>query len=101
MTQGERDMAVETSRLLHRQELRIRTVAVSFEAAVSSAHRDFEMTASERDATIEVWRSWTLGHLDTYRSELDDLRVEHPELADELDELAQMLTASIDAVRRA
>jgi hypothetical protein len=101
MPQGDREIAVGPTRLLHRQHLRIRTVAVSFEAAVASAHHDHEGSPAERDAMIEVWRQWTLEQLERYESELDLLGEDHPELGPALEELRVQLAESTDTVRRA
>jgi hypothetical protein len=101
MTQGERELAVERSRLLHRQELRIRTVAVSFGAAVSSAAHDLDGSPAERDTVVEVWRAWSLDQLERYGTELDELQAEFPQLAEDIDGLRELLARSMDSVRRA
>lgn len=101
MTQGEPEAAVEAMKLFHRQQLRIRTVAVSFAAAVTSARHDFDVTAAERDAMIEVWRAWSLGQLDRYGSELDQLEVDHAGYDSTLATLRVQLAESIATVRAA
>jgi len=63
----------DTARALRRHRLRIRTVAVSFGAAVRSARRDLEVSAGERDALIEAWRAWTLAALDRYAQDAQRL----------------------------
>jgi hypothetical protein len=60
----------ERAQLLHRYRMRIRTVAVSFAAAVRSARHDLDVGAAERDAIIETWRSWSLVTLGEYGDEL-------------------------------
>ena len=101
MTQGEHDTAVEAARLVHRQHLRIRTVAVSFAAAVSSARQDLDLGPAERDALIEVWRTWSLEQLVRYATDLDDLHRDRPDLNDALASIRSELAESLDAVRRA
>jgi hypothetical protein len=101
MTQGERDTAVGAARLVQRQHLRIRTVAVSFAAAVSSARRDLDLGHAERDALVEVWRTWSLEQLHGYTADVDALDRDRPELADDVRRLRSELTDAIDAVRRA
>jgi hypothetical protein len=56
----------ETGLALHRHRLRVRTVAVSFAAAVRSVHRHPDVGPSERDALIETWRAWSIDTLDEY-----------------------------------
>lgn len=63
---GEPPMATGAEAAVRRHRLRIRTVVVSFTAAVRSAHRDMEVGAAERDALIELWRAWALSALDDY-----------------------------------
>ncbi len=59
-------MATGAEAAVRRHRLRIRTVVVSFTAAVRSAHRDLEVKAAERDALIELWRAWAISALDGY-----------------------------------
>jgi hypothetical protein len=101
MTQGERDTAVGAARLVQRQQLRIRTVAVSFAAAVASARHDLDLGRAELDALVEVWRTWSLEQLHEYAAELDALARDRPELHDHVGRLRSELTDAIDAVRRA
>lgn len=99
---GESITPIERQRLLHRQRMRIRTVAVSFAAAVSSAHRDLDVGAAERDALIETWRAWSLEVLARYRSEIEDLADgADPAAADELAGLREAVGEAIDRVRQA
>lgn len=73
--------------------LAVRTVAVSFGAAVRTARRDRGTGAAERDALIETWRAWTRRALDRYAREIEELYGEPREesaeprrlLADELE----------------
>jgi hypothetical protein len=99
MTQGERETAVDRDRLLHRHRLRIRTVTVSFRAAVASARDDFVGPASERDALVEVWRAWSIDQLERYRADLHELGERRPELADAVRELLADLEDAVRAVR--
>lgn len=73
MTSGEGPAGTAVARALRRHRLRVRTVAVSFAAAVRSAHRDLHVAAVERDALIETWRSWALRQLDGYERDAFDL----------------------------
>ena len=99
---GESITPIERRRLLHRQRMRIRTVAVSFAAAVSSAHRDLEVGAAERDALIETWRAWSLEVLERYRSEIEELAdADDPAAADELTDLRTAVGDAIERVREA
>lgn len=99
---GESITPIERQRLLHRQRMRIRTVAVSFAAAVSSAHRDLDVGAAERDALIETWRAWSLEVLARYRSEIEDLADgADPAAADELAGLREAVGEAIERVRQA
>lgn len=100
MTQGERETAVDRDRLLRRHRLRMRTVAVSFRAAVTSAEDHYEGPGAERDALVEVWRAWSLDQLERYRSELEDIARDQPELAEPVAELLGELTEAQDTVRR-
>ncbi len=63
---GEPPMATGAEAAVRRHRLRIRTVVVSFTAAVRSAHRDLEVGVAERDALIELWRAWAISALDDY-----------------------------------
>lgn len=99
MAQGERDTALDEHRLIHRQRLRIRTVAVSFAAAVSSASEEFSGTGGERDALVEVWRAWSLEQLARYRSDIEQLAGERPDLATETSDLLRTLDDAVAAVR--
>lgn len=63
---GEPPMATGAEAAVRRHRLRIRTVVVSFTAAVRSAHREPEVSVAERDALIELWRSWAISALDAY-----------------------------------
>jgi hypothetical protein len=65
---------IELDQLVHRQRMRIRTVAVSFGAAIHSARHDLEVGGAERDALIETWRAWSLGVLDEYRADFEARR---------------------------
>lgn len=56
----------EATPALRRHRLRIRTVAVSFAAAVRSVHRHPDVGPAERDALIETWRAWSINTLDEY-----------------------------------
>lgn len=61
---GEASAATETKTAMRRHRLRVRTVAVSFAAAVRSARRE---TAAPGGATlIETWRTWAISTLDEY-----------------------------------
>jgi hypothetical protein len=51
---------------LRRHRLRVRTVAVSFVAAVRSVHRHPDVGPAERDALVETWRTWSIDTLDEY-----------------------------------
>ena len=51
------DAAEDVTQALRRRLLAVRTVAVSFTAAVRSARRDLDVVAAERDALIETWRA--------------------------------------------
>lgn len=99
MAQGERDTALDEHRLVHRQRLRVRTVAVSFAAAVSSATEEFAGSAGERDALVEVWRAWSIEQLERYRLDIDELARQRPELATEIAELLRSLDDAVAAVR--
>src|SRR5690606_341274 len=70
---GERITPIERERLIHRQRMRIRTIVVSFGAAVSSARRDLAVGPAERDALIETWRAWSLDVLERYGRDIEEL----------------------------
>lgn len=95
---GESITPIERQRLVHRQRMRIRTIAVSFAAAASSAHRDLDVGAGERDALIETWRAWSLEVLERYRSEIEDLADADDPAA--TDELAGLRSAAAEAIAR-
>jgi hypothetical protein len=92
---GERITPIERQRFVHRQRMRIRTIVVSFGAAVSSARRDLDVGPAERDALIETWRAWSLEVLERYGRELD----EGTESAT-AEELADLQSALRDAAGR-
>lgn len=106
---GERMTPTQRAQLIRRQHLRIRTIAVSFSAAVTSARQDMDVSAAERDALIETWRAWALGILQEYAAELragdaaDAAAEVDPgdELAADLAEVRSALVAAIDRVRQA
>jgi hypothetical protein len=97
---GERITPIERQRLIHRQRMRIRTIVVSFGAAVSSARRDLAVGPAERDALIETWRAWSLEVLERYGHDIEEL-VRSPEAAtaEELVDLRSALQDAIDRVR--
>lgn len=96
---GEGNPSVERRRSWQRQRLRIRTIAVSFRAAVSSAHRDLEVGPAERDALIEAWRAWSLDVLATYADEVERMTREGAD--HESVDLQAELASALVAVRRA
>lgn len=99
---GERPASTERELLLQRHRMRIRTVAVSFSAAVSSARRDLAVGGAERDALIETWRAWSIRVLSGYGDEIAALRSARGEGAHEdLAVLESELADAIDAVRTA
>lgn len=99
MAAGERAAPDRIDAALHRQLLRIRTVAVSYAAAVSSAHRDMDVPADERDRLIESWRSWSLDAIGSYAGELEALRrAARPEDADALRAIDAELIAAYRTV---
>lgn len=65
---GERDATTQRP-AIDRDVLRVRTIAVTFAAAVRSAHRDLDVEPAERDALVEAWRAWCLETLDGYAAE--------------------------------
>lgn len=99
---GERATPTERHRLMHRQRMRIRTIVVSFGAAVSSARRDLEVGPAERDALIETWRAWSLDVLERYGRDIEQLG-EGPRsaTATELEDLRSAVRDAIDRVRQA
>ena len=99
---GERASPTERERLMHRQRMRIRTIVVSFGAAVSSARRDLEVGPAERDALIETWRAWSIDVLEGYGREIDQLGAGTDSATDEeLDDLRSAVRDAIDRVREA
>lgn len=99
---GERSASTERDLLLHRHRMRIRTVAVSFAAAVKSANRDLAVGAAERDALIETWRAWSIRILTGYGREIAGLRAARGEGPHEdIAALESELADAIDAVRNA
>ena len=99
---GDLRPSTEPEILLHRHRMRIRTVAVSFAAAVSSAHRDLAVGGAERDALIETWRAWSIRVLTGYGDELAALRAARGVRAHEdVAAVESELAAAIDAVRNA
>jgi hypothetical protein len=62
-------LSSDARRSLRHHQMRIRTVAVSFGAAVASARRDMDAPAAEIDAMIETWRTWSHGMLEEYAAE--------------------------------
>lgn len=98
MTQGDGGSGAD-DRLFRRHRLRIRTVSVTFEAALSSAAHSFMGPATEREELVERWRSWSLDQLAHYRSELEALCEERPELADAVAELLAELERTESRVR--
>ena len=99
---GDRTAPIDSQRLVHRHRMRIRTIAVSFAAAVSSAHRDLVVGPAERDALIETWRIWSLEVLERYDREIQALR-DAPDAPseEELADLRSRLDDAIVAVREA
>lgn len=99
---GESITPTERQRLIQRQRMRIRTIDVSFAAAVSSAHRDMGVRPAERDALIETWRAWSLEVLERYGREIDELRhAADPATAEELASLRSALDDATERVRTA
>ena len=90
----------ERERLVQRQRMRIRTIVVSFSAAVSSAHADLDVGPAERDALIETWRAWSVEVLERYGREIEELRQEADRATvEELDGLRSMVLDAIERVR--
>lgn len=85
---GERGLSADPRQSLRHQQLRIRTVAVSFAAAVSSARRDMPVSDDERETLIESWRAWTLETLRGYADDVRRLRADAS--ADEADSLHRL-----------
>ena len=99
---GERRASTERELLVHRHRMRVRTVAVSFAAAVSSAHRDLAVGGAERDALIETWRAWSIRVLTGYGQEIAAIRAARGDGAHEdLAALESELADAIDTVRNA
>lgn len=99
---GELGLSADQRRWFRHQQLRIRTVAVSFAAAVSSARRDMDVTDAEREALIESWRTWTLGTLRAYADEIRQLGADaSPGEADALQGLDDELIRAYELVREA
>ena len=97
---GESITPVERQRIVHRQRMRIRTIVVSFGAALSSARRDLDAGPAERDALIETWRAWSLEVLERYGREIAELHAaaDHA-TAEELDALRSTIADAIQRVR--
>lgn len=90
------DAAEDVTQALRRRLLALRTVAVSFAAAVRSARRDLDVVPAERDALIRKWRAWTIGALDRYAGEFDDAyRDEHRD-----SEVRRLLTEELERAYR-
>lgn len=99
---GESTTPTERQRLVQRQRMRIRTIVVSFGAAVSSAHRDLGVGPAERDALVETWRAWSLEVLERYGREIEQLHdAADPATADELTGLRSTIADAIRTVREA
>ncbi|HSI99077.1 MAG TPA: hypothetical protein VLA59_01690 [Patescibacteria group bacterium] len=99
---GESITPTERQQLVHRHRMRVRTIAVSFAAAVASAHRDMDLGPAERDALIETWRAWSIEVLERYGREIDELRgTADAATSEELDGLHSTVAAAIERVRQA
>jgi hypothetical protein len=98
---GERMTHTERARLVRRHHMRIRTIAVSFAAAVTSARQDMDVGAAERDALIETWRAWSLDVLHGYARELGDPPSGSEATADDLSGVRAALDEAIERVRKA
>ena len=91
------DAAEDVTQALRHRLLAVRTVAVSFAAAVRSARRDLDVVPAERDALIERWRAWTIGALDRYAGEFDEAyRDEHRDIV----EVRRLLTEELERAYR-
>ena len=97
---GER-MTPQRAQLIRRQHLRIRTIAVSFAAAVSSARQDMDVGAAERDALIETWRAWSLSVLQEYGQELGAEGAGEDEAGEDLAAVRAALAEAVEQVRSA
>lgn len=82
---------------LRHRLLAVRTVAVSFGAAVRSAHRDPEISAAERDAMIEIWRAWSVRALDDHAREIDEV---YGEARDDIAEVRHLFTEELERAYR-
>lgn len=91
------DAAEDVIPPLRHRLLAVRTVAVSFAAAVRSARRDLDVVAGERDALIETWRAWTIGALDRYADEFD--KAAGDEDGDDI-EVKRLLTEELERAYR-
>jgi hypothetical protein len=99
---GERRTPTHRAQLIRRQHLRIRTIAVSFAAAVTSARQDMDVGAAERDALIETWRAWSLGVLEGYGAEMDEVaRAGETVTDDDLASVRSALATALERVRSA
>lgn len=99
---GSRRASTEQEPLVNRHRMRVRTVAVSFAAAVRSAHRDPAVGGAERDALIETWRAWSIRVLTGYGQEIAAMRAARGEgTHEDLAALESELVDAIDAVRKA
>lgn len=90
------DAAEDVTQALRRRLLAVRTVAVSFAAAVRSARRDLDVAPEERDALIERWRAWTIGALDRYADEFDEAYDEQGAVV----EVRRLLTEELERAYR-
>jgi hypothetical protein len=89
----------DVDRQLHHHRLRIRTVAVSFAAALASVEESFDGPPEERGELVERWRTWSLDRLARYRADLRALRSRRPEVADEVADLLGDLDGAEERVR--
>jgi hypothetical protein len=93
---------IQRAQLIRRQHMRIRTIAVSFAAAVTSARHDMDVGPAERDALIETWRAWSLGVLEGYAGDLSEVPAAGDPATDEdLAGVRSALAAAIERVRSA
>lgn len=60
-------------RELRHRLLAVRTVAISFRAAMESAERHLNVAAAERAEIKERWRAWAHETLEGYEREFEDL----------------------------